>query len=154
MWVLTLSAQVLLVPYEIGLRQPRAKVGIEVAHLGEPEFVEVIPRRKRLDPAKARVFEASGQDYVPIQPSLPRRDLGERHSHLKRDAGLLGENAHRADCPDGGDHPVKERPNRGRFAAEVMRERVPAAGMRLIPIGELASALLALPEAWPVGHGN
>jgi len=145
---------VLLLPYQIRFGQPRSEGAVDVAQMDEAKFVQVISRRKRLDSAKARVFETSRKDHVPIQPLFARSDLCKGHPHLKSDPSLLGENSYGANRPNGCDDCVEESPNRWWLTTKVMSEGVAAAGVRLIAIGELASALLTSPQAWPVGHGN
>jgi hypothetical protein len=123
---------VFLGPYQVGFRQPRAELLIDVARLLESKRVQMVSRRERLDPAKARVVETSGQDHVPVEPVPPRRQLRERHPHLKSNPGLFGQNPYRADRPDDGHHFAIERPDRRRLAAEMMGKCVPAARVRLI----------------------
>jgi hypothetical protein len=113
--------------------------------------MHVISRRQRLDSAKARMLETSGKNHMAIKPCPTRSDLGERHAHLKGDPGLLGQNSHGANRPNSGDHAPKERPNRGWLTTKVMGEREPAAGVRLIAIGEGPPALLASPRSGALG---
>lgn len=73
--------EVLLGADQVRFGEPRAEVPIDVAHLHESKGVQVIPRRERLDAAKARVIETSGQHHVPVQPAAARVRLitvGER----------------------------------------------------------------------------
>ena len=143
--------QVLLSADLVGFGQPRAEVLIDVAQLHEPERVQVIARRERLDAAEARVIETSGQHHVPVQPAAPRRHLREGHPHLEGDPRLLRQNLYRADRSDSGHYLPIQRANRRRLAAEVMRERVPAARVRLIAVGEDPPAFAAAPQRW-FGH--
>ena len=119
----------LLISHEVRLRQPRAKVRIDVGQLREPEDMEVVSRRKRFDLSKARMLEPPGQHEVSVQPSLARGDLRERHAHLERDPRFLGKNAHRTDGTNRGGHFLEERTNRRRLAVKVMTEREPPAGV-------------------------
>jgi hypothetical protein len=145
---------VLLVPYQIGFREPPAEVRVDVAQARDSKCMHVISRRKRLDSAKARMVETSGKNHMPIQPSATWSDLRERHTHLKGDTSLLGQNSHGPNRSNGCNHLLIENPNRRWLAAEVVGQREAAAGVRLIPIGERASAILTSPQAWSVGHWN
>ena len=142
----------LLRPHQIGLCQPRSEVRVDIAQLSESKCMHVISRRQRLDSAKARMLETSGKNHMAIKPCPTRSDLGERHAHLKGDPGLLGQNSHGANRPNGRDHAPKERPNRGWLTTKVMGEREPAAGVRLIAIGEGLPARLAAPQGCSVRH--
>jgi hypothetical protein len=147
--------EVLLRPHQIGLCQPRSEVGVDVAQLSESKCMHMIPRRERLDGAKARMLETTGKNHMAIKPRPPRRDLGKRHAHLKGDPGLLGQNSHWANRSNGGDHTPEERANCGWLATKVMGEREPSAGMRLIAVGEGPPALPASPQGCAgrsVGH--
>ena len=72
---MSLGLEMFLGPYQVGFREPREEVPVDVAQLDESKCVQVIPRRERLDAAKARVIETSGQHHVPVQPAAPRRHL-------------------------------------------------------------------------------
>lgn len=144
--------EVLLRSHQIGLCQPRSEICVDIAQLRESECMHVISRRERLDDAKARMVETSGKHHMAIKPCPTRSDLGERHAHLKGDAGLLGQNSHGAYRPEGGDHAPKERPNRGWLTTKMMGERESAAGVRLIAIGEGPPALPASPQVGSVRH--
>src|SRR5262249_37988316 len=93
-----------------------------------------------------RVLEPAREHDVTVEPGLPRCDLRERHPHLERDPGLLGQHAHRPDRADGRNDLAVDRPDRLRLAAEVVRERVPGpARVRLIAVREPAAARRTTP---------
>ena len=144
----------LLISHQVCLSQPRFEVRVDIAGLNEPERMQVISGRERLDAAEARVVETSGKDKVTIEPAPARSDLRKGHSYLKCDPRLLGQDSHRANRPDCRDDVVEQRPDRRWLAAEVVGERVPAAGVRLIAIREDASAFPASPQTRPAGHRN
>jgi len=131
----------------VRLAHPRDEGGIDVAGLLESKCMQVIPWRKRLDLPKPRVLEAACENYVAVQPSLPRRNLRERHADLKRDARLLGENGDGADCAHSGNDEVKQFAHDRLSTREVVIEVVQrCAGVRLIPVRESTPALRAAPE--------
>jgi hypothetical protein len=49
----------------------------------------VIPWRESLDAAKARIFDAPSEHEMPVDSVPARRELRERHPHLKRDPRFL-----------------------------------------------------------------
>ena len=114
--------EVFLRSHQIGLCQPRSEVRVDIAQVRESECMHVIARRERLDDAKTRMVETSGKNHMAIKPCPTRSDLGERHAHLEGDPGLLGQNSHGANRPNGRDHAAKERPNRGWLTTKVMGE--------------------------------
>jgi hypothetical protein len=65
---------------------------------------------------------------------------------VKGDSRLLSENLDRPDIADRGHHRIEERADFGRLSREVVLEIVPAAGVRLVAIRELATAPLAPPQ--------
>lgn len=93
------------------------------------------------------MVDTSGEDDVAIEPPLTWGDLRKGHAHLKGDPGLLGQNSHRANQPNGRNHLPEQSPNRGWLTSKVMGERVAATGVRLVAIGERTSASLATPQA-------
>jgi hypothetical protein len=91
-------------PYQIGFCEPRAEVRVDVAQARDSKCMHVLSRRKRLDSAKARMVETSGKDHMPIQPSATWSDLRERHTYLKGDTSLLGQNSHGPNRSNGCNH--------------------------------------------------
>lgn len=142
------GAEVLLVADEVRLGQPCAKIGVNVAGLGESEYVNVVTRRKGLNSTKPRVLETASEHHVTVKPGIPRRHLGKRHPNLKSDPSLLRENANRPDCADRGDDLVEERSDLRGPSAKVIGKFVPTARMRLIAIREVAPAFIAMPQSW------
>jgi hypothetical protein len=66
-----------LLAHSIRLDEPRTELVIDLFDIVEPEDVEVIPPRVRLNFAKSRALDAPGQNKVAIKPSPSRRDLRE-----------------------------------------------------------------------------
>jgi hypothetical protein len=83
---------------------------------------------------------------VAIEPPLPRSDLGEGRPDLKGDPGFFREHPDRTDRPERVHHRVEQGANLGGLAPEVIAQRVPPAGVRLIPVGEGPAAPGAAPE--------
>jgi hypothetical protein len=75
----------------IGLREPRAHVCIDFAQGGEAKCVQMVPRRKSFDPAKARMLETPRQNDVTIHPVLPNDEGSEAHAHLECNSRFLGQ---------------------------------------------------------------
>lgn len=85
------TPKVLLGPDRICLGHPSAKLLVEVAQLGKPKGMKVIPGGKGLHPSKARMLDPSSQDKVTVQPPLPRYGHSEGHPEMKGDTRLLWE---------------------------------------------------------------
>jgi hypothetical protein len=80
--------------------------------------VDVIAGRERLDLPDRGMLEAAREHDVTVQPPPPRRDLRERHPHLKGDARLLGKHDHRPDRLDRRPHLLEQRANLGGFPSK------------------------------------
>jgi hypothetical protein len=146
------STQVLLLADLVRLAHPGNEGVIDVLGLLEPKGVQVILRGKGLDLSEAWVIQAACEDDVAIEPFLPWCDLRERHSHLKRDAGLFGQDDDRADGLNCSGDAVVDRSNDRVAVCKVVFEVVQrAAGVRLVSIGEDALALRAAPEGVACG---
>jgi len=130
----------------VGFGHPGAKVVVQVGRAGQPEDMNVIAWRNGLNLPKARMLQSPGENDVPVQPSAARRELRKRHAHLERYPRLFGQDAHRADRPNGRDDGVKQQADFRRLAMKMALELVPTAGMRLIAIRKLTAALAATPE--------
>lgn len=134
-----------LLAYKIRLGQPGVKIGVDVAWMGQPKGVNMIPRRKRLHRTKARVLEPSREHHVSVEPAAPGCDLGERHSDLKGDPGLFRKDAHGSELADGGNNAIEKCANLGRLTAEVIGKLVRGACVRLVAISEIPPTLVAVP---------
>ncbi len=130
---------------EIGLRQPRPEVSINLAALAQAKDVHVVAGRDGLDPAKAWVLQPPREHDMSIQPLLSRRHLREGHANLESDARFFRQDANRADGAQRGDDAVVERSNLRRFVAKMIGQLIAAAGVRLISVREFTSALPATP---------
>src|ERR1700730_19117711 len=83
---------------------------------------------------------------MPIDPLLLERDRRETHAYLEGDARLLRIDN---DRPQALDHRFQmkiECQHVWRFPLQVLGKRVASAGVRLVLIGELSSALGACPQ--------
>lgn len=126
--------------------QPRVKLRIEIARVGETEGVEVIARRERFNTAEAGRFNAPSQDEMTVEPGTAGSQLCEGHANLKGDAGLFREDPDRPDAFEQRDDAVEQIADIWRFVAEVAFKVVEATGVRLIAVGKLATAAVAAPE--------
>jgi hypothetical protein len=139
-----------LLAYRIGLREPGTKLRIDFIGRGQSEKVYMIPRRNCLDPVKTRMFETSREYQMTIQPVCARCYLGKRHPGLESDPGFLWKNSDWAVRSQRGRNLVEERSDLRPLALEVMLQIMTPAGVGLIAIGEVAPALLAVPESWSI----
>jgi hypothetical protein len=113
----------------VGLAHPGRELRVDFRQGRDPERVQVIPRRERLDQPEPGVLEAPGQDNVPVDPAAARRHLREGHADLERDPRLLGDDPNRADRGDGLDNAIEQRTDCGRLSSEMVLEIVHAAGV-------------------------
>lgn len=128
--------EMLLGTHGVGLSKPGAELSVDLAGRHKAEVVDVVSGRDRLDAAEARVCSSAGEHDMTIEPALARRDLGERHPHLKRNARLLWNDRDRTTRGDRAADGVEEQPDSPILALKVVGQVVPAAGMRLIAVGE------------------
>ena len=84
----------------VGLSKPGAELSVDLAGRHKAAVVDMVPGRDRVDAAEARVWSSAGEHDMTIEPALARRDLGERHPHLKRDARLLWKDGDRTTSSD------------------------------------------------------
>jgi hypothetical protein len=142
----------LLPPNLIRFGQPCSELIVYFAGLRQPERVQMVARRERLDPTEAGMLEPSGENEVAIQPVATWSDLRERHAHLECDPRFLGKDPDRAQFFDRGDNSPVECANLGRLAPKMVRQRVPAAGVRLVAIREESAAFRTSPQRTSSGH--
>jgi len=129
-------SQVPLLAHGIGLAQPLADSIVELLRRFDPELVDMVSGRDRLDSAKPWILQAPGEDLVPVEPAFLEHHRREAHPDLEGDPRLLRHNGH---PPAGPHHPGEapvERDHCRRFPGEVPRQPITAAGMRLIDVGE------------------
>ena len=105
----------------------------------------MVARRDGVHLAEARVLQPSRKHNVAVEPIRSRRDLREGHAHLESNPGLLWKDAHGSESANCSNDLLKKCPNFRPLAAEVMLESVSPAGVRLVPIREIAAAFLTLP---------
>lgn len=132
--------------------RPGAKLSIDLGRGNQTEMMYMIAGGDGLDAAKPWVRQSTGQYEVTIQPVGARSDLSEGHADLKGDASLFRENGHRAACSYGSPNGLVERAHGRILPAKVVGEVIPAAGVRLIAVGEAAPASRARPQ-WGTGWG-
>ena len=138
--------EMLLGAHGVGLSKPGTELSVDLAGRHKTEVVDMVSGRDRVDAAEPWMWQSAGEHDMAIEPSLPRRHLGERHPHLKRDARLLwkddGRTASRDRTADG----VEEHADSPFLAPKVIGQVVPAAGMRLVAVGEAPLAAGTGPE--------
>jgi len=144
--------EVLLLAYGVRFSEPFAEFVVDVGGSHESEIVNVISRRDCLNRSKSQIVEAASQYKVAIEPILPRRDLRERHSHVKSDSRFFGKHDHRSNVVHRLEQDVEQLTNPWGFAGEVTLERVQRACMSLIPIRERPMTLRAFPQRSLVAH--
>jgi hypothetical protein len=137
--------EVTLLPYGVCFGQPCLELRVHISGRRKSKGVNMVTRRDALHFAEARVLQPPRKHNVAIEPIRSRRDLCERHSHLESNTSLLWKDAHRSESADGSNDLIEKCPNFRTFAAEVMLESVPPAGVRLISVREVAAAFLTLP---------
>ena len=141
-----------LLAHRVGLGQPGPKIVIDVREPLETEDMDVVARRESLNRPESRMLQTAREYDVAIEPAVTDRDLGKRHANLEGDPRLLGEHGHGAGRLNGGKHGIEETTNLGIPAIEMFSELVPAARVRLVAVGELATALVTPPERTRISH--
>ena len=79
----------------VSFGKPGPDFVIDLIDAFETKGVEMIARRKRFDPTKARVLEAPSKNDVAVHPVPPDDESGEAHPDMKRDSGLFGQDGDR-----------------------------------------------------------
>jgi hypothetical protein len=104
----------------ICLPKPGSELLVYLARRGQPEIVDYVSRRNRIDTQEARVVEPPGQDQMPIQPEPARHERRETHPHVQGDARFLGEYLDGAEGRDHREHGIERGPNAGLGVREVL----------------------------------
>src|SRR3954471_15260401 len=84
-----------LLANSIGFCQPGGELGVNIIHACDAKVMHMVAGRNSVYPAKTGMVKSTRQDDMAVQPARFRRDLRERHAHLKGNSRLLWENAHR-----------------------------------------------------------
>ena len=85
-----------LLTYPVGLFQPADEFRIDLVGRFETKPMQDVARRESLDPAEARTADTTGEDQMPVKPTLAWHQRSKAHSNLQSDAGLLRQHCHRA----------------------------------------------------------
>ena len=142
-----MGREMALLPNLVGFGEPGGDFVIDFANALETKGVQMISRRESFEAAKARVFEASRQDYVPVHPILPDNERSETHPDLKSYARLFREDDHRSTPFCDRQQFVEDRAHSLRLSGEMGRECVAASTrVGLIPIRKSPPALWAVPH--------
>lgn len=139
-----------LFAHPVCLGEPGGNLVIDFLNALETKRVQMISRRESFDPAKARMFEATRQDHMTVHPIFPNDESRETHPDLEGDPRLFGQNRDRAIPPSEREQFIEDCSHVLRFAGEMGSKRISPAGMRLVSIGELPSAIWAAPQRWIV----
>jgi len=141
------SGQVPLHPDSISFRHPRRESGVDVARVGHPKVMDVVPRGDGFHSHEARVLVNRCEHEMTTKPRLLNHDRHERHPGVKCDSRLLRQDGDGTAGLDHGADSPEERLDRARFPVEVPRERLArAAEVRLTTIRESPPASGAAPE--------
>jgi hypothetical protein len=137
-----------LFPHAIGFGEPGGDFVIDLVDVLEAEGVEMIPRRKGLEPAKAWVFQAPRKNHMAVHP-VSSNDKGRKaHPNLKSDPRFLGQDNDRPVLFRDRQQFIEHGAHGFRFAGKMRSERMSTAGVGLISIRELPSAIRAAPHRW------
>jgi hypothetical protein len=139
----------LLFADEVCLGQPSPEIRVDLAESAQAKDMQVIAGREGLDSAKTRVRKSSREHDMSVQPLLPWCHLRERHPDLKGDAGLFRQDPNWSDGSNRCHDVIEKCPNLRRLSPKMIGQMIAAAGVRLIPIREFTSALLATPQCGP-----
>jgi hypothetical protein len=130
-------------PHEAG-----AELRVDLGRRHKAEVVNMIPWGDSVNAAEAGVWQPTGEDDVTVEPVLVRCDLGKRHPHLKGNARFLWDDDDRPAGGDGAADGLEKQTDSPVLALKVVGQVVPAAGMRLIAVGEATLAMRTGPK-WP-----
>jgi len=68
----------------VGLAQPLPDPIVKLIQRFDPELVDMVFRRDRLDGAKPWIFQAASQDDVSVEPMFLQHHGGEAHWNLTK----------------------------------------------------------------------
>jgi len=108
--------------------------------------VQMISRRESFDPAKARMVEATRQDNMAVHPVSPNDEGRKAHPNVKRDPCFFREHSHPAVLLRDRQQLIEDCAHDRWFSSEMGRQRVSAAGVRLVPIRKFPPAFRAAPH--------
>jgi len=81
---------VLLLTYQVRLREPSFHLGVNLVRLMKAERVELVSLREELDSSEPWALQPAGEHDMTIDPAPPQRECRVAHPDLKGDPGLLG----------------------------------------------------------------
>ena len=108
-----------LLANSIGLGQPGGDFAVNLLHALETKRVQMISGRERLDPPKARIFQAAREHDMAVHPIPPDYKRRETHPDVKRDPRFLGQDADRAVLFRNVQQPVEDCTHLCRLAGEM-----------------------------------
>src|SRR6266513_122954 len=116
--------------------------------------MQMISRRERFNAAESRIFQATGQHDMPVDPISSNDERGKTHPHMKRDPGFLREHRDWPVFSRNAQHLVENRTNGRRLSLEMGPKLVAATRVRLIPVCEPAVALPTTPHGSAFMRGS
>ncbi len=130
----------------VRLPKPGTKFRVDIRGRRQPEVMDVITRRDRVDAPEARVLQTAREHDMAVEPLPLGRHLRERHPHLERDPRLFRQHDDGTARGGGAPHGVEQHADGGILSTEMMCETVARAGVRLVAVGEAAPARATGPE--------
>jgi hypothetical protein len=130
----------------IGLSQPGRDFLIYIVNALEPEGMQMISRRERLDAAESGIFEATREHDVAIDPVPSDDERGKTHPDMKRYPCFLRKHGDWPASSGNTQEFVEDSANALRLSLEMGCKRRAATRMRLISVRKLATAFRTTPH--------
>ncbi len=138
--------EMLLFANGVSLAHPAYEDFVDIRRRLQPERVQMIPGRERLDLPESRMLEPPGEDDMPINPAPPRGELGEGHANLESDSCLLWQHFDLAQRSNDPGRAIVQGSDLRRLSGEMMIEIVRLARVGLIAVGERSPAFGTAPK--------
>ena len=136
----------MLLTDSVSFGQPGGDFSIYILHALEPEGMQMISGRERLDPPKTAILNTLRKNDMAINPVSPNYKRRKTHPHLKRNPCLFREHGDWPVFPGDAQELVENSANGRRFSLEMGCKRVAATRMRLIPVCKPAAAFRTTPH--------
>src|SRR5215475_8140717 len=137
-----------LLPNGVCFGNPAHELCIDFFSSSEPEMVNMVSWRNRVNPEKTWMLRPFRKYEVATQPGLLDRDGHKGHANVESDPGLLGKDCNRTASSDCHPQMLEQALHRSRPSAEMRFQVLPrAAKVRLVPIGKGTGTLWTSPKA-------